>query len=241
MGEIFKKLCYNFLRGGDTNRRVRSGDDSNHRVDDMGERMNFHRNSQKRIYLPGGVYFITTNTYERHPYFENDVLCELLVETLDFTSLLKGFNLHGLAINPDHLHLLIEPTGKYSYSEIMGTLKRNFSRNCNALISGQRFLRYGTEGAHVRKHIDIRSNIYFQAHLKRLVELQTEYLIKCACARSQNPIPFKWQSSFRDHLIKDEQDYRNHLGYIMKQPLKHGLPGRKWYWIFQEDGGEAGG
>ena len=85
--------------------------------------MQWHRNSQKRIYIPGGIYFITINTANRHPYFENEVLCELFLETLNFSSLIKEFNIHGWAINLEHLHLLIEPTGKYNYFEIMGTLK----------------------------------------------------------------------------------------------------------------------
>ncbi len=217
--------------------------------------MRLHRNSQKRIYVPGGIYFITTNTYHKHPYFDNDILCELFLETLDFTSLLKGFNLHGLAINPDHLHLLNEPTGKYNYSEIMGALKRNFARDCNDLISGRNFRRDGMgcggdydlgnddsnggddsnhrllRGAINRKYMDIRGNSYFKAHLERLSELQTRYA--AVRQRFESSPSFRWQSSFRDHLIRDGRDYLNHLNYIKNQPLKHGLPGRKWYWVVE--------
>ena len=56
-----------------------------------------------------------------------------------------------------------------------------------------------------------------------------------ACENLHRPkVRFKWQSSFRDHLIRDEVDYLNHLNYIKKQPLKHQLPGRKWYWVIGE-------
>ena len=48
-------------------------------------------------------------------------------------------------------------------------------------------------------------------------------------------ISFKWQSSFRDHLIRDEKDYQNHLEYIKNQPLKHQLAERKWYWIVRNN------
>jgi hypothetical protein len=48
--------------------------------------MPLHRNSQKRLYVSDGMYFITTNTENRHPYFENEILCELFLETLDFNS-----------------------------------------------------------------------------------------------------------------------------------------------------------
>jgi REP element-mobilizing transposase RayT len=202
--------------------------------------MRLHRNSQKRHYVPDGIYFITTNTYDRYPYFQNDILCELFLETLNFTALIKGFNLHGFAINPEHLHLLIEPTGKYNYSEIMGTLKRNFARDCNDLISGRNFQRSGQNGydesahscnATTRKFVDIRSNPYFEDHLERLSEFQSKFFTAYGHRRM---ISFQWQSSFRDHLIRDENDYINHLKYIKNQPLKHHLPERKWYWIVGE-------
>ena len=104
--------------------------------------------------FPAVFIFITINTANRHPYFENEILCELFLETLDFSSLIKEFNIHGWAINLEHLHLLIEPTGKYNYSEIMGTLKRNFSRDCNDLMAGKNFLRNGAEGDDSNHRLD---------------------------------------------------------------------------------------
>ena len=191
--------------------------------------MQWHRNSQKRIYVPDGIYFLTFNTANRHPYFENEIFCELFLETLDFSSLIKEFNIHGWAINLEHLHLLIEPTGKYNYSEIMGTIKRNFSRDCNDLMAGKNFLRDGNAECDdsgsddpnhrhdlTRKYIDIRGNSYFKAHLEKLCELQNRFHMNC---NQKNLLPFKWQSSFRDHLIRDEKDYQNHLEYIKNQPL----------------------
>lgn len=184
--------------------------------------MVWHRNSQKRIYVPGGIYFITTNTYDRRPYFKDDILCELFMETLEFTNLIKEFNLHGLAINLEHIHLLIEPTGKYNYSEIIGTLKRNFARDCNLLLSGKGFRRDG--------------NPYFITHLEKLSTLQARYFVNHNHNHNHNhAVPFQWQTSFRDHIIRDQQDYINHLNYIMKQPFKHHLPGRKWYWVAGDD------
>lgn len=158
--------------------------------------------------------------------------------------MIKNFNLHGFALNPEHLHLLIEPTGRYSYSEIIGAIKRNFTRDCNDLLSGKSFRRDGEIEAenscaidHLhRKYIDIRGNEYFQNHLCKLSALQARYFMK---HQNNNSLPFKWQSSFRDHLIRDERDYPNHLEYIKKQPLKHQLPERKWYWIMGEIDDEA--
>lgn len=32
-----------------------------------------------------------------------------------------------------------------------------------------------------------------------------------------------WQSRYWEHLIRDEDDYKNHLDYIHYNPVKHGL------------------
>jgi len=41
-----------------------------------------HRHSQKRFYGEGKIYFITTNTFKRFPYFKEDLFCELFIENL---------------------------------------------------------------------------------------------------------------------------------------------------------------
>ncbi|WP_192980105.1 MULTISPECIES: REP-associated tyrosine transposase [unclassified Pseudomonas] len=41
-----------------------------------------------------------------------------------------------------------------------------------------------------------------------------------------------WQRRFWEHLIRDEQDYRNHVDYIHINPLKHGLVARVQDWPF---------
>ena len=73
--------------------------------------MGRHRNSQKRIYIPGATYFITTVTYGRYPYFEEEIFRELFVDELLFCSELKSFSLYGYAVMPDHAHVLLRPTG----------------------------------------------------------------------------------------------------------------------------------
>lgn len=41
-----------------------------------------HRNSQKRIYIEDGTYFITSNTFNWYPYFKEPIFCDLFVENL---------------------------------------------------------------------------------------------------------------------------------------------------------------
>ncbi len=96
-----------------------------------------HRNSQKRIYIKNAIYFITTNVDEPLFLFKEDLFCELFVEDLKFCREIKQFNIFGYKVNPDHIHLLIQPTGKYNYSEIMQNLKRVSSLHINQIIEKQ--------------------------------------------------------------------------------------------------------
>lgn len=93
-----------------------------------------HRNSEKRYIIKNAVYFITTNTHNRIEYFHEDILCDLLVEDLWETQKLKCFNIFAFKVNPDHMHALIQPRGRDSYSEIMRSFKTNFSRNANRVM-----------------------------------------------------------------------------------------------------------
>lgn len=70
--------------------------------------MKRHRNSQKRIHTRDKIYFITTNTKDRYPYFEEDVLCNLLVLHLELCVLLYYINIYAYKINPEHVHLLLQ-------------------------------------------------------------------------------------------------------------------------------------
>jgi REP element-mobilizing transposase RayT len=97
--------------------------------------MQLHRNSQKRIIHKDLIYFVTTNTKHRYPYFKNEILCELFIEELKLVKELKKFLLFGFCIMPDHIHLLLRPDLEVaSISEIMRSLKTNFSRNVNKIV-----------------------------------------------------------------------------------------------------------
>jgi putative transposase len=136
-----------------------------------------HRNSQKRYYIEGAVYFVTFVVKGRLPWFYDPDLAALFIEDLHICRILKRFRLFACAINPDHVHLLIRPGDDANYSEILRSLKTNFSRNASRVLA----------------------------------------------RRGDPAIPkFRWQKSFHDHIIRDELDFRNHVEYIMEQPVMHG-------------------
>lgn len=164
--------------------------------------MKLHRNSQKSIYIDGGTYFVTFNTYGRIPYFEDMNYCDLFIYQLKIAKSIHLFSLFGFVIIPDHVHLLLKPSEKSNISKIMFTIKRQFSRNVN--VSPPR----GFEGAQSlgRLHGRIHGTRHANQHARRF-----------------DMTRFKWQKSYHDHYFRNKRDFDNHLRYINTNHLKHGL------------------
>jgi REP element-mobilizing transposase RayT len=191
-----------------------------------------HRNSQKRIYEEGAEYFITSVTHERFPYFDEPILAELFVRDLWFAMELKQFDLYGFTVMPDHVHLLIQPKEQFNYSQIMATLKRNVARDINNIIEDKSLIRDLHEGDDSnrrlrtnfekteRDHPHLRFDAY-SSHFTKIEQLRRNFNGKQS---SKQSFPaFRWQKSFLDHIIRDEEDYLNHLEYIYNNAVKHGL------------------
>jgi hypothetical protein len=64
-----------------------------------------------------------------------------------------------------------------------------------------------------------------QIHEKYVESLFPEYRQRILDTYGPNHnIPyFKWQKSFRDHIIRGNNDFSNHLEYIFNNAMKHGL------------------
>ncbi len=173
--------------------------------------MNRHRNSQKRIYVENGIYFITTNTKDRYPYFENDILCELFVLQIEACKILHNAKIHGYKINPEHVHLLIQTGEQYSISDVMKSLKKQFSHNANKILKYE------------------KQNLSDEWKENEIVNKINEFVKQNTNEINNIPLPkFQWQSSYHDHLIRDDRDLYFHLEYIRKQWIKHQLPENKW-------------
>ncbi len=192
-----------------------------------------HRNSQKRIYPPGAAYFITTLTRGRYPYFAEGVLCRMMVDILRVHEERLGFRLHGCAIMPDHVHLLITPGDDHSYSRIMFSLKKQSSHNMNRIL-GYNLVFYdepgripGNDGQDVPEESAQAlarfhgggPGRHFREFDARLRAYRAEF-VDTHSGRLPHP-PFRWQKSFHDHFIRDERDFANHLGYVARQCEKH--------------------
>jgi putative transposase len=92
----------------------------------------------KRFYEAKAAYFLTTVTKNRAGIFNEPKNCKILLVTIEYFKLILDYRLYGFCIMPEHLHLLIQPVGKYDFSYIMKMLKGSFARKLNKIS--------GTEG-----------------------------------------------------------------------------------------------
>ena len=200
--------------------------------------MKLHRNSQKRYYINNAVYFITTTTYDRYPYFEINELCELFIHDLSICQKLKRFEILGYKINPEHIHLLIQPCKQFNYSDIMNSIKKNVTRDINYVLDFEndyslkaRFanLAFGNGNEIGYENKNVHDNINFANHIRIIETLKSKFIHKYN--KNHNIPKFQWQSSFYDHIIRNEFDYHNHLQYIENQWIKHDLKENKWCYI----------
>jgi putative transposase len=142
-----------------------------------GETMNF-----RRYYIPGSIVFITNVVHNREPVFAREADLNLLRHTLHRTQQLHPFLMIAYAFLPDHMHLMIRPTGASNFSQIMHSTKSYFTHAYKQV--------HGLEGS----------------------------------------LRF-WQKRFRDHLIRDADDFEHHLHYIHYNPVKHGYVTRPEAWL----------
>ena len=85
--------------------------------------MNIHR-----YYFPGQIVFITQIVKDRKKVFADPGSVDLLKNVLRNVNEYHPFSMLGYVFMPDHFHLLFRPTGNSNFSQIMHSLKRNFTK-----------------------------------------------------------------------------------------------------------------
>lgn len=82
----------------------------------------------RRYYIPGSAVFITQVVQGREPVFRDSKNVNLLRETLRNVKELHPYVMLGYVFLLDHFHILIQPTDYSNFSDIMHSLKSNFTR-----------------------------------------------------------------------------------------------------------------
>jgi putative transposase len=82
----------------------------------------------RRYYIPGSAVFITQVVQGRKPVFQDRQNSSLLGDTIRRVQELHPFVMLGHVFLPDHFHMVIQPTGKSNFSDIMHSLKPQYTR-----------------------------------------------------------------------------------------------------------------
>ncbi|MSP11631.1 MAG: transposase [Chloroflexi bacterium] len=81
----------------------------------------------RRYYISDALVFITQIVQDRTPVFQELQYLALLRTTLQRVKDYHPFTMLAYVFLPDHFHLLIQPTSPSNFSDIMHSLKRNFT------------------------------------------------------------------------------------------------------------------
>ncbi len=87
----------------------------------------------KHFFQKEGVYFVTSVTYLRRKIFLEPINARFLLATISYHRFILEFKLFGYVIMPEHFHIIIAPSEKYSLSKIMNFIKGNFARKYNQI------------------------------------------------------------------------------------------------------------
>ncbi|MCX6037992.1 MAG: transposase [Chloroflexi bacterium] len=82
----------------------------------------------RRYYIPGTAVFITQVVEGRRLAFRDQKSVALLRIILHKVQELHPFTMLGYVFLPDHFHMIIQPTGESNFSQIMHSLKPNFTK-----------------------------------------------------------------------------------------------------------------
>jgi len=88
----------------------------------------------RRYYILGSAVFITQVVQDREPDFRDSQTVDLLRKTLRKVKEFHPFVMLGYVFLFDHFHLLIQPTGESNFSDIMHSLKPNFTKEYKKMI-----------------------------------------------------------------------------------------------------------
>jgi len=88
----------------------------------------------RRYYIPGSAVFITQVVQDRKSAFRDPVNLALSRDVLYKVQQIHPFSILGHVFLPDHFHVVIQQTGESTFSDIMHSLKPNFTRKYKKLL-----------------------------------------------------------------------------------------------------------
>ncbi len=84
-----------------------------------------------------GTYALTTTTYQRRSLFVRTANAELMVKMLFHYRDQGRYHLHGFAVMPEHLHVLLTPSPNQTIERCAQCIKGGFSHEVRAQFGGE--------------------------------------------------------------------------------------------------------
>ena len=116
----------------------------------------------RRYYVPNAIVFITQVVDRRIPIFQQQPPLDLLLATLREVKRLHPFTMLGYVFLLEHFHLLLRPTGASNFSDIMHSLKPNFTKEYKKLVGvtgSMKFWQKGFWDHLIRDEDDLRRHL----------------------------------------------------------------------------------
>lgn len=151
-------------------------------------------------------YFITSKTYRNAAILNDTKINMVVLQCIQYQVREKFINLYAWVIVPDHIHILVEVIGKKNISQVMHDLKSYAAHKISPLILQRR------QGFHALSGNAESRSVEASAAGRKYVKI--------------------WQTSFHDHIIRDQRDLHNHIDYIHYNPVKHNYVSKPedWPW-----------
>lgn len=79
----------------------------------------------RRLYTPGGIYFLTVVTAKRAPIFRDEAARSILRSCFEDVRSQKPFGIDAMVLLPEHFHLLLSlPRDDDDFSSRIGHIKK---------------------------------------------------------------------------------------------------------------------
>ena len=165
-----------------------------------------------RFHIEGHVYFLTTITFNRLPLFTRPSFVIPLLDSLNFYRYQQQFKLLGYVFMPNHIHLLIWPSGDATPADIMRDYKEFTAKRLirQAEAEGRRdwveaFRQAGEDTGRSPNKVWQDSywdeNVYTEAFLRQKLNYMHYNPVRAGLVKAPGDYPY---SSYRNYELGEE-------------------------------------
>lgn len=147
------------------------------------------------------VYFVTFTIVDWIKVLDDDSYKQLIIDAIKYYQINRGLVVYAFCIMPNHVHMIVQATGKSNISEILRDLKKITSRQ-------------------IVKKLEQQKQESHQYMLKRFADAGeplkriTNYKV--------------WQDGNRAKLVYSNKFLMEKLNYIHNNPIEYGLCSQPW-------------